>query len=382
MEEIKRGTVEIISEAELAKKLKQGKPLRIKWGADPSAPDIHLGHTVVLNKLKQFQDLGHEIIFLIGDFTAMIGDPSGKSETRQVLSKEEVKKNAESYQEQVFKILDRNKTRVVYNSEWLEKMGLIDVFELSRQYTVARMLERKDFKERFEKQTEISIIEFLYPLLQGHDSVHLQADVEVGGTDQKFNLLMGRTLQQRAGQESQVVITLPLLEGTDGVKKMSKSLGNYIGITELPKEIFGKIMSISDKLMLRYYELLTLEPLDKIKKMHPKEAKQKLASILVERFYDKKAAAEAKKEFDAIFAKGSLPKDIEEKIINKKQISIIDLLIETKLTASKSEARRLIKQGGVKVDDKVVIDEKEIINLDKERIIKVGKRKFVKVKNK
>ncbi len=382
MKEIKRGTVEIISEAELAKKLKQGKPLRIKWGADPSAPDIHLGHTVVLNKLKQFQDLGHEIIFLIGDFTAMIGDPSGKSETRQVLSKEEVKKNAESYQEQVFKILDRNKTRVVYNSEWLEKMGLIDVFELSRQYTVARMLERKDFKERFEKQTEISIIEFLYPLLQGHDSVHLQADVEVGGTDQKFNLLMGRTLQQRAGQESQVVITLPLLEGTDGVKKMSKSLGNYIGITELPKEIFGKIMSISDKLMLRYYELLTLEPLDKIKKMHPKEAKQKLASILVERFYDKKAAAEAKKEFDAIFAKGSLPKDIEEKIINKKQISIIDLLIETKLTASKSEARRLIKQGGVKVDDKVVIDEKEIINLDKERIIKVGKRKFVKVKNK
>jgi len=382
MKEIKRGTVEIISEAELAKKLKQGKPLRIKWGADPSAPDIHLGHTVVLNKLKQFQDLGHEIIFLIGDFTAMIGDPSGKSETRQVLSKEEVKKNAESYQEQVFKILDRNKTRVVYNSEWLEKMGLIDVFELSRQYTVARMLERKDFKERFEKQTEISIIEFLYPLLQGHDSVHLQADVEVGGTDQKFNLLMGRTLQQRAGQESQVVITLPLLEGTDGVKKMSKSLGNYIGITELPKEIFGKIMSISDKLMLRYYELLTLEPLYKIKKMHPKEAKQKLASILVERFYDKKAAAEAKKEFDAIFAKGSLPKDIEEKIINKKQISIIDLLIETKLTASKSEARRLIKQGGVKVDDKVVIDEKEIINLDKERIIKVGKRKFVKVKNK
>jgi len=382
MQELKRGTVEIISEKDLADKLKLGRPLRVKWGADPSAPDIHLGHTVVLNKLKQFQDLGHEIIFLIGDFTAMIGDPTGKSETRQVLSKEEVKKNAETYQEQVFKILDRGKTRVVYNSEWLEKMGLMDVFGLSRQYTVARMLERKDFKERFQKQTEISIVEFLYPLLQGHDSVHLQADIEIGGTDQKFNLLMGRTLQQNAGQDPQVVITLPLLEGTDGVKKMSKSLGNYIGITEPPKEIFGKIMSISDKLMLRYYELLTLEPLEKIKKMHPKEAKQKLASILVERFYNKQAAEEAKKEFEAVFAKGNLPQDIEEKVINKKHIAIVDLLIETCLADSKSEAKRLIKQNGVRVDDKILSDEKELVNLDKERIVKVGKRKFVRVKKK
>ena len=277
LEIIKRGLVELIPEKELIEKLRSGRPLKIKWGADPSAPDIHLGHTVVLNKLRQLQDLGHEVIFLVGDFTAMIGDPTGKSETRKALTKKEVETNAKTYQEQVFKILDKKKTKVVFNSTWLSKMALMDLVKLASQCTVARMLERKDFKERFKNESDISILEFLYPLFQGHDSVYLKADLEVGGTDQKFNLLMGRTLQQRAGFEPQVVLTLPLLEGTDGTNKMSKSLDNYIGITELPKEIFGKIMSISDGLMMRYYELLTDLPLEGIKTLHPKEAKVQLA---------------------------------------------------------------------------------------------------------
>lgn len=379
---LNQGAEEIIPEEDFVKKLETGKQLRVKWGADPSAPDIHLGHVVILNKLRQFQTLGHKVVFIVGDFTACIGDPSGKSETRKPLTKKEVKENARTYQEQIFKILDKKLTEVVYNRRWLSKLQMDEVMKLASHYTIARMLERDDFAKRYSSHKPISIHELFYPLIQGYDSVMVNADIEIGGTDQKFNMLVGRELQKVYDKKIQSVLTLPLLEGTDGVKKMSKSLGNYIGITEPPKEIFGKVMSISDKLMLRYYELLTLEPLDKIKKMHPKEAKQKLAGILVERFYDKKAATEAKKEFEAVFAKGSLPKDIEKKTINKKQIPIIDLLIETKLTLSKSEARRLIKQGGVKVDDKPVADEKEIVDLSKERIIKVGKRKFLKVKKK
>jgi tyrosyl-tRNA synthetase len=379
---IRRGIAELIPEEDLLKKLKKGTPLSIKWGADPSAPDIHLGHTVVLNKLKQFQDLGHKIVFIIGDFTAMIGDPSGKSETRKPLSKEEVAKNAETYQEQVFKILDRNRTEVVYNSQWLKEMDLEAVFELSSQYTVARMLERKDFKERFKAGIDITVLEFLYPLLQGYDSVHLQADVEIGGTDQKFNLLMGRTLQQRYGQEPQAVITLPLLEGTDGVQKMSKSLGNYIGITEPAKEIFGKTMSISDKLMYRYYELLTDEDLKPVKEMHPKEAKLKLAHSLVSRFHSKSAADKAEKEFESVFKEGRKPMVIKIKKLSKAKWRAVDLLKESGLAVSGSEARRIIKQGGFKVEGKVLEDENAEIDISKPVLLQKGKRSFLRVKKK
>ncbi|MGB9613123.1 MAG: tyrosine--tRNA ligase [Candidatus Margulisiibacteriota bacterium] len=376
---IRRGIVEIIPEDELRDKLEKKKTLRIKWGADPSAPDLHLGHTVVLNKLRQFQELGHEVFFIIGDFTAQIGDPSGRSETRKPLSPEEAEKNAKTYQAQVFKILDPSKTRVVYNSKWLAGMNLAEVLKLSAQYTVARMLERKDFKERFERQAEISILEFIYPLLQGYDSVYLKADVEIGGTDQKFNMLMGRTLQQRFGQEPQVIITLPILEGTDGAQKMSKSLGNYIGLTEPPSEIYGKIMSISDELMFRYYELLTDVSLEEIKKMHPKEAKKQLGRILVSRFYSEEKAKEAEEEFEAIFKEGKLPQKIESILLPYQAVDLLTLLLEAKLVSSKSQARRLVEQGGVAIDNKIVRNAKAIISLDSERLIRVGKRNFVRV---
>jgi tyrosyl-tRNA synthetase len=376
---IKRGVVEIIPEEELVAKLKTGKPLKIKWGADPSAPDIHLGHSVILHKLRQLQELGHHIEFIIGDFTAMIGDPSGKSATRKPLTKEAVVKNAVSYQEQVFKILDRNNTTVRENSGWLNSLKLEEIFKLTSFFTVARMLERNDFKKRFENETEISILEFLYPLLQGYDSVHLNSDVEIGGTDQKFNMLVGRTLQERYGKKPQIVLTLPLLEGTDGVNKMSKSLGNYIGITEPPAEIFGKIMSISDPLMLRYFELLTDVPLDEVKAMHPKEAKQRLARTLVARFYTEAAAAEAEQGFNSVFKEGNLPEEIETVKLARKEIGIIDLLAETKLAASKGEARRLVQQGGVSLDGEVVKDETAMVQLGSERLLKVGKRKFLRV---
>ena len=379
---IKRGIVELIPEAELAAKLKKDQPLKIKFGADPSAPDLHLGHTVVLTKLKQLQDLGHEIIFLIGDFTAMIGDPSGKSETRKPLAKEVVAENAQTYKEQVFKILDKKKTKVVYNSQWLGKMDLQDVFKLSAQYTVARMLERKDFKERFKNEVDISVLEFMYPLLQGYDSVHLKSDLEIGGTDQKFNLLMGRTLQQRYGQESQAVLTLPLLEGTDGVQKMSKSLNNYIGITEPPSQIFGKVMSISDELMLRYYELLTDLNLKEIKALHPKEAKKKLAGLLVSKFYSENEARAAEAEFDSIFAKGNLPQEIPLKTLPDKEMKIVELLAQTGLADSKASARRLIGQGGVSINGEVVRDDQQLVLLDQEKVLKVGKRRFLRVINK
>ena len=378
LEIIRRGTVEVISPEELKKKLKRGK-LRVKFGADPTAPDIHLGHTVVLQKLRQFQDLGHKIVFIIGDFTARIGDPSERSEARKPLTTEEIKKNARTYQKQVFKVLDKGKTEVVFNSKWLDKMSSADILELSSHSTVAQMLARADFKERFNKEIDISILEFIYPLLQAYDSIQVKADVEIGGTDQKFNLLMGRQLQRDFDQEPQVIITMPLLEGTDGVRKMSKSYGNYIGITEPPKEIFGKIMSISDQLMVKYYELLTEENLDKVKKMHPRQAKAKLAKDIVQKYYGEAEAEKAEQEFERVFAKRELPEEIKEIRIREKKIWVVDLLVKARLATSKNEAKRLISQGSVKIDQKRIKDSDMDLLMDKEYIVQVGKRKFSRI---
>lgn len=378
---IKRGVVELIPEDELNKKLQKGKPLRIKWGADPSAPDIHLGHTVILNKLRHFQELGHEVIFLIGDFTAMIGDPTGKSETRKPLTKAEIAKNSKTYQQQVFKILDEKRTRVVYNSDWLSRLKIEDVINLAGKYTVARMLERDDFMNRYEKERPISIHEFLYPLIQGYDSVELKADVEIGGTDQKFNMLVGRELQREFDEEPQIILTMPLLEGTDGVQKMSKSLNNYIGITEPPKEIFGKTMSISDKLMYRYYELLTDGDLTEIRKKHPKDAKMQLAGLLVSKFYDDKKAKDAAKEFDAVFKEKKAP-EVEVEWLPKQKWSAVELLTATGMAASGSEARRIIKQGGFKVNGEMVKEESQEIDVSEETLLQKGKKTFRKVKGK
>jgi len=384
LESIKLGCVEMIPEDELIAKLKKGKPLRIKWGADPSAPDLHLGHTVILRKLRNLQDLGHEVIFIIGDFTAMIGDPSGKEATRKQLSADEVKKNAKTYKDQVFKILNPRRTRLVFNSKWLSKLKLRDIINLAGKYTVARMLERDDFMNRFEKERPISIHEFLYPLIQGYDSVVVKADIEIGGTDQKFNLLVGRELQREFREEPQIIMTMPLLEGTDGVQKMSKSLGNYIGITDPPGEIYGKTMSIPDPLMIKYYELLTDLPraqIERIKRLHPKEAKGRLAKILVSAFYSPREADEAEAEFDAVFKEGKLPQDIPLRVFKEKEKNVIDLLVETELSSSRSEARRLIAQGGVRVNEEVVKDDKAVVKLDCEKVINVGKRKFLRVRS-
>jgi len=379
LEIINRGTVEVISPEELKKKLKRGKPLRVKFGADPTAPDIHLGHTVVLQKLKQFQDLGHKIVFIIGDFTARIGDPSERSEARKPLTIEEINKNAKTYQKQVFKILDRGKTEVVFNSEWFDKMSLSDVMKLSSHSTVAQMLARADFKERFNREIDISILEFIYPLLQAYDSIQVKADVEIGGTDQKFNLLMGRQLQRDFNQEPQVIITMPLLEGTDGVRKMSKSYGNYIGITELPQEIYGKVMSISDPLMLRYYELLTEEDLDKVKKMHPRQAKAELAKDVVRKYYDETEAKKAEEEFEKVFVNRELPEKVKEIRISQKKIWVVDLLVKSGLATSKNEAKRLITQGSVRINQKRIKDSDMDLMIDKEYIVQVGKRKFRRI---
>jgi tyrosyl-tRNA synthetase len=382
LEVVKRGTTEIISIEELAKKLQKKEKLTVKFGADPTAADIHLGHTVPLEKLKQFQDFGHEIVFIIGDFTAMIGDPTGRSVLRKPLSRDEIMKNAETYTNQVFKILDKNKTKVVYNSEWLEKLGVKGLLELASKYTVARMLERDDFSKRYKSNLPISIIEFLYPLIQGYDSVHLKADVEIGGNDQKFNLLVGRELQRDYGFEPQVVLTVPLLEGLDGEKKMSKSYGNYVGINENPNDIFGKIMSVSDELMMKYYELLTIENLEEIKNIHPKTAKENLAQILIEKFWTKDLAVSAKEEFNKVFKLKEIPDDILEIEIEseKSTLAIQDLLIELKLVDSKNEARRMLEQGAVKINQEKISDLKAIINSKNDDVIQVGKRKFAKVK--
>ncbi|MBU0671842.1 MAG: tyrosine--tRNA ligase [Candidatus Margulisbacteria bacterium] len=376
---IKRGAIELLPEAEFIKKLEAGKPLRIKWGADPSAPDIHLGHTVILTKLRQFQELGHQVIFLIGDFTARIGDPSGKSETRKPLTPAEVKQNAKTYQDQIFKVLDKKKTRVVYNSHWLSKLKIEDVLNLAGKYTVARMLERDDFMNRYEQERPISIHEFLYPLIQGYDSVEVKADVEIGGTDQKFNMLVGRELQREFNEKPQCILTMPLLEGTDGVQKMSKSLNNYIGITEPPSEIFGKTMSISDDLMLRYYELLTDFPLAEIRILHPKEAKKKLARLLVAQFYSDKEAEAAEAEFESVFKEGKRPQDVPLQQLAKSKYRAADLLKESGLAASGSDARRIIKQGGFKVNDAVVADENAEIDISEEKLLQKGKRNFLRV---
>lgn len=390
---IKRGVVEIIQEDELLEKLKEsfikGKPLRVKAGFDPTAPDLHLGHTVLLNKMRQFQQLGHEVVFLIGDFTGMIGDPTGKSETRKALTKEEVMKNAETYKEQVFKILDPHKTIIDFNSRWLEPLTGKDMIFLAAKYTVARMLERDDFAKRYESGKPIGIHEFMYPLLQGYDSVALKADIELGGTDQKFNLLVGRDLQREYGIRPQTVITLPLLEGLDGVNKMSKSLGNYVGITESPKEIFGKLMSISDELMLRYYELLSelgLEDLERLKediksgKKHPLEAKKELAMEMVRRFHSEEDAIRARREFEEVFSKHGLPEDMPEYLLEGER-SLVDILYEASIVSSKSEGKRLIQQRAVEINGEKVLDINYKLDLDGEKIVKVGKRKFLKIKS-
>lgn len=391
---IKRGIVDLISEEELKEKLqksaKDGKPLRIKAGFDPTAPDLHLGHTVLIQKLKQFQELGHHVIFLIGDFTGMIGDPTGKSETRKPLTKEDVIKNAETYKKQIFKILDPEKTQIVFNSQWLSNMSAMEVVKLGSMQTVARMLEREDFKKRFNNHQDITILEFYYPLFQAYDSVYLKADVELGGADQLFNLLMGRTLQKKFGQETQVVITMPLLEGTDGVQKMSKSLGNYIGITEPPGEIFGKIMSVSDELMLKYYELLSslsdteLEELKQGLKngaVHPRDAKVRLAKEMTTRFYGSDSAIKAASEFDKVFKAKDIPEDIEEKVIaiQTDYVGVVDILKTIGLVPSSSEARRLIQQGGVSIDGERVSDINLRLPANKNYLLQVGKRRFARV---
>ncbi|MDI6744625.1 MAG: tyrosine--tRNA ligase [Thermodesulfovibrionales bacterium] len=396
LEIIKRGSVEVISEKELLAKLeksdKEKKPLRIKAGFDPTAPDIHLGHTVLLEKMRQFQELGHEILFLIGDFTGMIGDPTGRSEVRKPLTKEEVLKNAGTYREQIFKILDPKKTKVMFNSEWLAKMGAMDIVRLGAMQTVARMLEREDFKKRFENQQDISILEFYYPLFQAYDSVHLKADVELGGTDQKFNILMGRTLQRKFGVEEQAVVLMPLLEGLDGVNKMSKSLGNYIGITESPKDMFGKVMSISDTLMLRYYELLShisLEELNEIKKgiekgtVHPKTAKENLALEIIGRYHGKDAALKAKEEFGHIFKDKGMPDEIPvfELKWEEDEMWVPKIMKLSGIVSSTSEAVRLIKQGGVLIDDKKC-DNPDAKLKKGDYLFKAGKRKFYRVEGK
>ncbi len=380
LELLSRGVVEIIQRDELESKLKKKKRLAVKAGFDPTAPDLHLGHTVLLQKLKQFQDLGHRVIFLVGDFTAMVGDPSGVSEIRKPLSQDQVWQNAETYKRQVFKILDKKLTKIRFNSEWLSTMSVMEFADLGSKQTVARMLERDDFKTRFKEGKDITILEFYYPLMQGYDSVKLKTDVELGGTDQKFNLLMGRTLQRRYGQEPQVIMTLPLLEGTDGVRKMSKSLGNYIGIQEPPSEIFGKVMSISDDLMIRYYELLTDHDLSAVRSMHPMEAKKQLAGEIVARFHSRDAAESARRDFEAKFARSEFPEDALEILVRPDPISLVEVLTESKLCKSRSDARRMIKQGAVELDGKVITEAEKPIDVGRTYKIRVGKTRFARVR--
>ncbi len=390
---LKRGADEILLEAELIERLRSGRPLRVKAGFDPTAPDLHLGHTVLINKLRQFQDLGHEALFLIGDFTGMIGDPSGKSATRPPLTREQVEENARTYETQIFKILDPEKTRIVFNSNWMGEMKAGELVRLAATHTVARMLERDDFHKRYAGGQPIAIHEFLYPLIQGYDSVALKADVELGGTDQKFNLLMGRELQKHFGQPPQVVLTMPLLEGTDGVQKMSKSLNNYIGINEHPREMFGKIMSISDPLMWRYYELLSLrQSLDGIARMrvsaergevNPRLFKVELAQEIVERFHGKAAAEEALADWELRFSQRRMPEEMPEISVaadGAQAVGLARLLKETGLAESTSEALRLIRQGGVRIDGERAADPQTEIPRGASHVLQVGKRRFVRVR--
>ncbi len=390
MAEIRRGAEEILVEKELIEKLEKGQPLRIKAGFDPTAPDLHLGHTVLLNKLRQFQEMGHEILFLIGDFTGMIGDPTGKNVTRQPLTPEKVKANAETYQQQVFKILDPDKTQVVFNSHWMNDMTAADMIRLASNHTVARMLERDDFHKRYTSNQPIAIHEFLYPLIQGYDSVVLDADVELGGTDQKFNLLMGRELQKAYGKPQQCILTMPILEGLDGVQKMSKSLNNYIGINDSPKDIFGKLMSISDDLMWRYIDLLSFRNVSEIETWrqqvddgrNPIEIKKDFAEEIVARFHDEQTAVAAREGFENQFKKGELPDDIPEVTLSVgvDGMPITNVLKEAGLTSSTSDAMRMIQQGAVKIDGQKVDDKSLLIQVGVDSIFQVGKRKFARIK--
>ncbi len=394
MDIIRRGASEIIPEEELVKKLEkssvEGKPLNIKLGCDPTRPDLHLGHSVVLRKLAQFQALGHQAILIIGDFTAMIGDPSGRNSTRPALTREEVLENAKSYFEQASKILDQDKTKIVYNSEWLGKMDFNDVIKLASKYTVARMLERDDFTKRFKSGVAISMHEFLYPLAQAMDSVAIKSDVELGGTDQKFNLLVGRDIQREHGLEPQVILTMPLLVGTDGVEKMSKSYDNYIGISDLPKDIYGRTLSIPDELIYTYYELGTDIPNNELKEIeaalkepstNPRDIKRALARKFVEMYYSKEAATEAEAEFDKIFINKGIPDDMPEyrPEAGETEAGLLQLIVTVGFSPSNGEARRMIQQGGVTLDGEKITDFKTIVKFDKEQILKVGKRKFIKL---
>ena len=388
LELISRGTEEIIKVEDLQKKLESGKTLRIKVCFDPTAPDLHIGHTVIINKMRQFQDLGHEVTFLIGDFTGMIGDPTGKNVTRKPLTKEEVKENADTYATQVFKVLDRDKTKIRFNSEWMNKLGSEGMIRLAAKYTVARMLERDDFENRYRNGQPIGMHELLYPLAQGYDSVMLETDVEMGGTDQKFNLLVGRHLQQHYGQEPQVIITLPLLEGLDGVQKMSKSLDNYVGITEAPDDMFGKLMSISDEMMWRYFDLLSFKGNDELAELkqrvadgaNPRDIKFLLCEEIVERFHDREAAVKARETFIARFRGGAMPDDIPEKTLQagEQGIGIATALTQCGLTSSNSEAFRMVKQGGVRIDGDKVSDRSLHLQSGFNGILQVGKLKFCK----
>lgn len=391
LEIIKRGVAELIPEEELKDKLfksiKENRPLKVKLGLDPTAPDIHLGHTVVLNKLRQFQDFGHEVHLIIGDFTGRIGDPSGKSETRKQLTEEQVQINAATYQDQIFKVLDPVKTVVHFNSEWLSKLNLEGVLTLAAKYTVARMLERDDFDNRYKEGLPIGVHEFLYPLMQGYDSVALQADVELGGTDQKFNLLVGRHLLREYGYESQIAIMMPILEGTDGVQKMSKSLGNYIGVNEEPYEMFGKTMSITDELIIRYFELLTTVSMQEVSdikkgmqsgKINPRDAKIRLAKELITMYHNSEAADQAEEKFKLVFSKGDIPDDIPEVIVNETETWLPKFLQDQNMVSSTSEGKRMIKQGAVKINGEKYSDED--LSLEDSMVIQVGKRKFIKVK--
>jgi len=387
--QIKRGADEILVEAELVERLKTGKPLRIKAGFDPTAPDLHLGHTVLINKLRQFQDLGHEVLFLIGDFTGMIGDPTGKNVTRKSLTRDDVLANAATYEHQIYKILDPEKTTVMFNSQWMGAMSAADLIQVAARHTVARMLERDDFNKRYSSNQPIAIHEFLYPLIQGYDSVAMKADVELGGTDQKFNLLVGRELQKHYGQKRQVILTMPILEGLDGVQKMSKSLNNYIGISEPPDEMFGKLMSISDKLMWRYFELLSFRPLGEIEQLrqdvsegaNPRDVKFQLGQEIVARFHDKAAAATAQANFIARFQKGALPEEMPELTVTGTdgELGIASLLKEAALVGSTSDAFRMIKQGAVRIDGERISNKGLAIQSGSTHVFQVGKRRFARV---
>jgi tyrosyl-tRNA synthetase len=394
-EYLKRGCVEIIQESELktklARSIKEKRPLRVKAGFDPTAPDIHVGHTVLLRKMKHFQDMGHDVIFLIGDFTGLIGDPSGRSATRPPMTREEIHANAETYKIQIFKILDRKKTIIDFNSRWLGKLTSFDIINLTAKYTVARILERDDFSNRLKKGQPISAHELLYPLMQAYDSVALEADVELGGTDQKFNLLVGRDIQREFNQEPQVVMTMPLLEGLDGVEKMSKTLDNTVGITEPPGEIFGKIMSISDPLMFRYYELLTDEPLSQVEKwkkeakegrVNPRDLKSRLARSIAADFWGEREAEKAAEEFDRVFKNKELPTEIEEIAVKPAKTLLVDLLVDKNIFPSRGEAKRVIRQGGVYLDGQRIEDIQLNIDMKKQSgsILKIGKKKFYRLK--